>query len=436
VPEHFWAQYLQGVCYYRGGRWGEARVAFTACLSSQPQFLWARLLRATAESQVDGQAAAADFAEVLRQASDPEDRLLRAVALTNRGAMWVLKQQPDRALNDLQEAIRLRPDLPEAYLNLAALHKQRQEHDAALAALDEALRRRPNQAILFRTRAELQLVHRKDLTAARRDFEQAIAHEKGSASLQLASDYVQLANLQHRAEEHAAALASCEAALQVRADYAPAHLQRAETLLAQQRYPEAGQALDRYLVTETRTAAVYKALGLIQAGQRKYTEAVEAYSRALALKEDTDTYTFRGWAYLKLDAARPALSDFEAALKKNPTQSDALCGRGLARVRISEVRGAVADAEAALEHGSRTATRLLQAACIYARAVGLLDVPGNRWAAYRHQERALELLREALERVPAAQRGDFWREHIEREPDLRSLRHATGMLELARSYGR
>jgi tetratricopeptide (TPR) repeat protein len=441
VPEHFWAQYLQGVCYYRGGRWGEARVAFTACLSSQPQFLWARLLRATAESQVDGEAAAADFAEVLRQASDPEDRLLRAVALTNRGAMWVLKQQPDQALHDLQEAIELRPDLPEAYLNLAALHKQRQDYDAALAALDEALRRRPNQALLFRTRAELQLVHRKDLQAARRDFEQAIAHEKGSASLQLASDYVQLANLQYRAEEHAAALASCEAALQVRADYAPAHLQRAETLLAQQRYPDAGRALHQYLATGKRTAAVYKALGLIQAGQRKYPEAVEAYGQALSLEPDADTHTYRGWAYLKLDAPRPALADFEAALQQNPRQTDAWCGRGQARVRVGEVRGAVADAEAALEHGRQTAPRqiatlLLQAACIYARAVGQRETPGNRGAAYRHQERALELLREALEHVPAAQRADFWREHIEREPDLRSLRQATGMLELARSYGR
>src|SRR5262249_29217223 len=75
-PEHVWAQYLQGVCCFREGRWGEARIAFTACLRP-PGLAWARLLRATAESRLDqGDAAEADFAEVLRQAADSEDQLL------------------------------------------------------------------------------------------------------------------------------------------------------------------------------------------------------------------------------------------------------------------------------------------------------------------------------------------------------------------------
>jgi tetratricopeptide (TPR) repeat protein len=302
-------------------------------------------------------------------------------------------------------------------------------------ALDQALARYPDNARLYYTRAVVQL-ERGDQAAARDDFQQAIDHQKGSTSEWLASAYVGLANLQDQAGEHDAALASCEAALGVQPDYPPAHLQRARTLIAQGHHVDAGQALDRYLLKGERTSAVYKALGLIHAGQRKYTEAIEAYGRALALKPEVETFSFRGWAYLKVDAARPALADFEAALNKDPAQADALCGRGYARVRVGEVRGAVADAEAALEHGPRTATLLLQTACIYARAVGPLETPSGRWLAYRHQERALELLREALEHVPAAQRADFWREHIEREPDLRSLRHATGMLELARSYGR
>jgi hypothetical protein len=36
------------------------------------------------------------------------------------------------------------------------------------------------------------------------------------------------------------------------------------------------------------------------------------------LKEDPKTLSYRGWAYLKLDDARLALADFEAALRLEP----------------------------------------------------------------------------------------------------------------------
>jgi hypothetical protein len=97
----------------------------------------------------------------------------------------------------------------------------------------------------------------------------------------------------------------------------------------------------------------------------------------------------------------------------------------------------VADAEASLRPGRPTARLLLSAACVYARAAGQVETQaGSAGTAYRYQERALDLLRAALEQVPAGQRPDFWRANVEKEPDLLPLRRATGMLALARSYGR
>jgi tetratricopeptide (TPR) repeat protein len=106
--------------------------------------------------------------------------------------MWNQRGRWQEAVTDLSAAVALRPDAPQAYVNLAQAHRGLQDWDAARAALDQALARRPDDAALYHTRAELMLRHLADPAAARRDFEQAIAHEPpGSTSERLATDYVE-----------------------------------------------------------------------------------------------------------------------------------------------------------------------------------------------------------------------------------------------------
>jgi tetratricopeptide (TPR) repeat protein len=433
--DHFGALYLQALCQVRARRWPEARAGLTACLGRRPDFLWARLLRGTVYAEVgEHRQAEDDFKRALRQTADP---LERYVILTNRSAMWIRRERWAEARADLSEAIRLQPQMHQAYVNLAELHRRRQQWADAIAALSEALARRPGDADLYHTRARVHL-ERKDRAAARRDFEQAVRQPAPGKPGQLASDLVELGHLKHQAGQHAAALADFAAALKVRPGYAPAYRQQAETLLALDRYAEAGVALDLYLKAPRQPnldadRAVYRARGLIHARRREQAAAVEAYTRALTLGSDADTLSFRGWAYLQLDAPRAALADFNAALVQQPGHADALCGRALARVRLGRVAEALRDADAAVR-GPASERLLLGAACVYARAAAR-QAPG-RADRYRYEERAVALVRAALRQVPRTRQAAFWREYVQGEPALAHLWRHRKMLQLARTLER
>jgi tetratricopeptide (TPR) repeat protein len=457
-PNHFWAQYLQAVCYLKTRQWADASAGLTICLNRDPNFAWARSLRAVALGWLGKfEEAGADFKEVLAQTTDP---LARAVALNNRGVLWVQLGRWDDAVSDLGEAIRLQPAVPEWYVNLARAHEGRKDPDAAVKALDAALTLRAD-AAWYHTRAQAN-VSRRNFKAAREDFDQAIKAKKAGKEVEAAvkaSACVELAHLQHLAGEQQAALDSCAEAEKFVPDYLPAYRQRAEALLALNRHADAGKALDRYLLlakkTEPDLDKVYLARGLIHARLGQPDRAVEAYSRALALRLDADTLSYRGWAYLQLDAARPALSDFDLALqlldasrpglmnfeelrKGALVRGDVLGGRGQARVRLGQVQQAVADTEQALKQDRPGRRLLFSAACIYARAVGQVEASGGRLVTpatvSQYRARALKLLQDALDDVPAAERKAYWRDNVRREPALDPLRSSAAFAALARDY--
>jgi serine/threonine protein kinase/tetratricopeptide (TPR) repeat protein len=455
--DHFWARYLQALCWMRTERWNEAHVGLTACVGRRPDFLWPLLLRASTDvERKKFKEAEADFADALKLARAPFDRY---VVLTNRSALRIRQGRWQDARDDLNDAIRLQPDAYQAYLNLAQVHKARREWDAACTAMDQALVRAPGNANLYHTRAEIQL-ERGDLAAARRDFEEAIAREpKGQRSERLASDYVELGHLRHRAGAFKEALADGGAALAIWPNYPPAHLLRAkswqelglhaETVKERNHHcAEAGRELDLYLglVKGEAKADVYKARGVIYQGLGEDARALVAFTQALNRQEEAESFSLRGWTHLRLGSPAAALPDFEEALKRDSSSPYALYGRGQAHVLQGRVAEAIRDAEKALHFAQaadterhRAARLLLNAACIYARAAVQLLTQDRSFAgeeqAYRYEQRAVDLLDAALKQVPEKERSSFWRKYVRHEAGLRSLQLRTDMRSLAKRFG-
>jgi tetratricopeptide (TPR) repeat protein len=474
-PGHFGAQYLLAVCHLRLGQPQEAKVGLTRCLAQRPGFVWPKLLRASAETELarrglgDYAAARADLDAVLQ---NPPDESARYAALTNRGATAVRQQDWAAAVADLSEAVGLKPDAVPAYLNLALAHRQRAaappwrgdllalaplpaaafalhaartaHRDDALAAavatLDTAVEKRPNESRLYHERGQLHLL-RGDLANGRADLVRAIALAPNLGRLStVADDLLQLGRALHDGREYAAAARAYAAVLEMPPERlsgerrATAARLLAEPLLALGKWPEAAAAIDQYLalvpVTEGRAlppaqreqvTGALKARGLICAQQKDMRAAVDSYTRALALARDPEVLSLRGWAYLASGAAALGEQDFDEILRRRPNDPDALLGRADARVRLGFHRDAAAAADVAIRgipdvDGAKSRARLrFNAARVYAE-VALRD-PDPAAAL----ERTAEQLKAALADTPADERAEFWKNLVQADPALARL---------------
>jgi tetratricopeptide (TPR) repeat protein len=480
-PDHFGAQYVLAACLLQQRLWASARDGLTACVRLRPDFPWAYLLRGLAESELGNyQAADADVARVL---GGRPDSLATYVAYVNRGASLLRRRRWAEAEADLRRAVQLDPRAHAAHVNLARLASQRAKLPAApeaalwlsagplpglvpsavamwkrdtlraaIAHLDRAVEHTTDEGRLYHERAGLHL-QLGDVAAARGDLVRAAALATGPAQLAaLVDDLLELARQYRRNRDEDSVLTILDAVLQQRPDEARAHRLRAEALLASRRVREAGEALDRYLDLAAappsgrragdparELANAFRARGLMHAEANQIRSALDCYTLALRAERGPEALRLRGRIYLLVNAPVLALADFDEALQQRRDDGDAMLGRADARVKLGQVAEALADAEAGLKASPTADWRPRYfAARVYAQAAGHVSEssPSGLGIVVRYRERAVELLRQALERMPAAERAAVWRDTIANDPVLREVRGSAAFRTLAAEYGR
>ena len=472
-PDQASAKLLLAICEYnvQPKRLDEALSNLNDCIGGHPDLTGLYLLRALVHGELAYQALSQidrsrpDEAKSLRgqteaafQSAEADYRTaldrhpgadLHYVLLVNRGGMLLRAGRIDEAIVDLQAAITLNPGAYQAHATLGQLYQQVDRLDEAAQALGRAIERAPGlpaRLALHRGRGRLYKNHRnlppQRLAAALADLDEAIKLDPENGDVK-ASDHVERARLFFGGARFDEAIAACLAATAIVPDQPEAHQLRISSLLALKRYDEVLSSCNAFLAVEKPTVEVLEIRGLARLARQNYSGAIDDYAQALGLRpaQDAETRTRllnkRGWAYHFADAPRLARADFEASLKLDRDQSDALAGRGLARIRLGEWRPAIADAEASIRlaasaspaardpEASRQA--LFNAARIYAQAVefaaGEVSREGERAVSqYRHyRTRALDLLDQALKGVTSEERNRFLS-----DPALKPLRLAPG----------
>jgi tetratricopeptide (TPR) repeat protein/tRNA A-37 threonylcarbamoyl transferase component Bud32 len=440
--DHFWALCLSAICDLnaRPPRPEVARAALRECLARHPDFAWLYLLRGYACGQGTSEPALhdaeADFehALALQPGSD-----LRYAVLVNRGSVRLRHHRLSEAAADLRRAIALEPKRYSAYVNLAQVNREQGRLEEAIALVGRAIELHPELAALYRTRA-LWRLERKDRDGALADLDQTLRCESDEAA-EAARDHALRAHLLYLAGRYPEALTACDQALGIDPEEPEAHRWRVATLLELKRYDDVLRSCDAYLAGGKGTADLFEIRGLARAHRKDYAGAIADYTQALALSSRASLYAHRGWAHLVSEAPRLALHDFDEAVRLDPTSGDAYSGRASALVLLGQFRPAVAAAEESLRHGEPTARMVYNAARTYAQSAAVAAAQVGRRGrdaldvSFQYQDRALELLGQALGKVPSAERATFWRDVIRADDALRTIRRRPRFAELSDRFG-
>ena len=403
-PNHFWAQCYLGVCHLKMRQWRLARSCFTVCLALRPRLVWPHILRGYANREVHAWSAAeVDFGRAAALLERQPDDSARYGLLVNRGSLRLDQKMPEQAAADFLEAERARPAEYLPHVNLAEAYQRL---------------KRPVDA----------------------DRQIRLAVDRGAPPFVLAGYEGERAIQLNREGKHAQAVKWCRSALSRQPDHTVVRGVLAHSLLRQHRYKEAIAEFDLYLKDGgKRLAAVYAGRGTARKHLGDFLGACDDFTQAMAWGPDAELYLHRGEAHFFVDAWRPALSDFDAAVRLNPNSSDAYVGRGLARVMLGGYRAAVLDAEEAWKRKPASPEWMLNLACVYALALARAQADPTaqdrlaRAAEYR--KRSLEALQKTLDLVPAVKRAAFWREKMAPDSALASVRPSAEFQQLQKKYG-
>ncbi|MCX5816257.1 MAG: tetratricopeptide repeat protein [Proteobacteria bacterium] len=201
-----------------------------------------------------------------------------AVAYNNRGVAYSALGQHQHAIEDCNEAVRLEPDDAKAYYNRGLAYLSLGQYQQSITDFNESIRLKPDVAIAYSNR--------------------------GSAYGKLG--------------QHQRAIQDFNEAIRLKPDYAAAYLNR-------------GNA--------------YHGLG-------QHQRAIEDFNESIRLKPDNaNAYYNRGNAYLKLRQPQRAIEDYNEAIRLNPDDAGAYNNRGYAYLLMGNTTRGCSDAQKACSLG-------------------------------------------------------------------------------------
>jgi lipoprotein NlpI len=244
-------------------------------------------------SKADEHVAACDRALADPKLSGPN----RAVALSNRCGWWWGKKDPDRALSDCDEAIKLDPNLAAAHANRGNVYLNKANVDHAFNDFNEAIRLDPKSGWAYTARG--------DIYKNKGDFDHAVA------------DFTE--------------------SIRLDPTYALAHYFRGELYKRKGDFDHALPDLNDAIRLDPNYAMAYFTRGCVSYTLGDGPAALADLSDAIRLDADNAEFYFnRGVAYFVVGGHLPdAEADFRKAAELNPKDAYAALWLDLAAARTN-----------------------------------------------------------------------------------------------------
>jgi uncharacterized protein (TIGR02145 family) len=228
-----------------------------------------------------------------------------------RGTAYFLKGNYDKAVSDLSEVIRLEPEVAEAYYWRGNAYGQKGDHDKAISEFTQAIRLNPNYAEAYYGRGGA--YHSKgDYNKAIADYKSALRIEPNN------SDVKKILELAQKSLESKTA--------------ADAYIVRGNAYGKKGDHDKAIYELTQAIQLEPDNANAYYNRGLVYSYKKNYDKAISDYTESIRLNPNyASAYHNRGNTYYNKGDYDKAIADFKSALRIDPNHSNAKKGLELAK---------------------------------------------------------------------------------------------------------
>ena len=285
------------------------------------------------------QAASEDYRVAIKQTPDS------AFPFVNMGKMKILRGEDGdykTAIEYLNTAIRLNPNLAIAYFNLGRAKQESGDHHGTIKAYELAIKQNSNYADAY-----LNLGNVKQEIS---DYEGAI--EAFNKVIELNAKLVveatlKMGNAKLESKDYDGAIEAYNKVIESKLVH-----------LHPQAYYKRGLAKEARSSSKTKESDWDKTLGYFgwgvnYYGSKQYRLAIDNFDKFLDLKKDyADAYYYRGLAQYGLDkdsAHEKVIADYTAAIERKPDYAEAYYQRGLAHFAREQYQKAIDDYTAAIE---------------------------------------------------------------------------------------
>jgi len=263
------------------------------------------------------------------------------------GQLYTVMQQPDKALSNLREAVRIAPDNEFAHMRLGTLLEQQGQDQEALAELDEAIRLKPDYKWAYLWKGVLLGEKMEKWPEARSLYQQAI---KIDPRFDLAYYNLGWSYVKAEPADYAEARKQFEQAIRIRPSYKEAFYGLGMMYGYQNEYGVAENYLSKAVSLDDNFLTGWKWRGVVRAEQGNWEGALEDYSQAIALNPvDESLYLRRGNAYENLAQFNQASADYRFAIQREPKDPEAWLAQAGLSIKTGELKAAEAQIAKALE---------------------------------------------------------------------------------------
>jgi tetratricopeptide (TPR) repeat protein len=231
----------------------------------------------------------------------------------------------DLAIADYSTSIRLDPDNANNYVERGVVYISKEDFDLGVADFNRALQIDPNDVYAYHNRGNA-YYYKKDYDRAIDDYSQAIRLNSNFTPA-----YSNRGVVYSDKNEYDKAIADFNQAIRLNPNFTLAYYGRGNAYSNKKDYDRAIDDYSQVIRLNSNYAKAYYGRGLMYSEKKDYDRAIDDYSQAIRLNPNyTNAYYNRGTDYVNKKDYDKAIADFNQAIRLNPNYTDAYYNCGIA----------------------------------------------------------------------------------------------------------